>query len=38
MDNSKRVSIIVPVYNAAWNLDRCIQSLINQNLQMKYIR
>ena len=30
MDNSKRVSIIVPVYNAAWNLDRCIQSLINQ--------
>lgn len=30
MDNSKRVSIIVPIYNAAWNLDRCIQSLINQ--------
>lgn len=30
MDSSKQVSIIVPVYNTAWNLDRCIQSLINQ--------
>lgn len=30
MDSTRRVSIIVPVYNTAWNLDRCIQSLINQ--------
>lgn len=24
------VSIIVPVYNAQWTLDRCVQSLVNQ--------
>lgn len=30
MDSRKQVSIIVPVYNAAWNLDKCITSLIKQ--------
>ena len=33
MKNSKKVSIIVPVYNAEKFIDKCIQSLINQTYQ-----
>lgn len=31
MDNSEKISIIVPIYNAEKTLERCIKSLINQS-------
>ena len=34
---NEKISVIVPVYNTAAYLDRCIQSIVNQNYQNKEI-
>ena len=32
-NNSKKVSIVVPVYNVEKYIDRCLESLVNQTLK-----
>lgn len=35
MDRKKKVSVIIPCYNAETTLDRCLKSIVNQTIGME---
>ena len=38
MKRKDGISVIVPIYNAGKYLDKCITSLLNQNMEKKQLK